>query len=99
MPFASKVRRFFTGQAGGIGEIIELSDNQFEPEDIKFEMFVHGKRRTVGMHDLRDVAAVVDVTNEVVTHKDGYPKFESIGSVAVELLGELETELYGSGGV
>jgi hypothetical protein len=92
------VKRFLAKGGGGIGEIIELGDTQFEPENIKFELSVNGKRRTVSMHDPRDVAAVIDVTDDVQPHKDGYPKFESIAEVALDLLDSLETELYGDGG-
>jgi hypothetical protein len=98
MPFARKVKGFFAKGGSSINEIIELGDAQFIPENIKFELSVKGKRRTVSMHDPRDVAAVYDVTDDVELHKDGYPKFESISGLAVDLLGDLEAELYGSGG-
>jgi hypothetical protein len=98
MPFAKDVKKFFSKNAQRLDEIIELGDAQFEPENIKFELSVRGKRRTVSMHDPRDVAALYDVTDDVELHKDGYPKFESIAGIASDLLGDLENELYGEGG-
>lgn len=98
MPFAKRVKDFFTKKGGRINEIIELGDLQFEPENIKFELSVKEKRRTVSMQDPRDVAAVYDVTDDVELHMDGYPKFDSIAGIALDLLADLEAELYGSGG-
>jgi hypothetical protein len=97
MPFAKKVKDFVAGK-GNINELIELGDAQFVPENIKFELSVRGKRRTVSMHDPRDVEAVYDITDMVELHRDGYPRFESIDAQAADLLGDLERELYGSGG-
>jgi len=97
MPFAKKVKDFLAGK-GNLNELIELGDEQFVPENIKFELSVRGKRRTVSMRDPRDVEAVYDITDMVDSHRDGYPRFESIDAQAVDLLGDLEAELYGPGG-
>jgi hypothetical protein len=97
MPFGRKVKDFLAGK-GSLNELIELGDEQFAPENIKFELSVRGKRRTVSMHDPRDVEAVIDITDMVDSHRDGYPRFESIDAQAVDLLGDLEAELYGPGG-
>jgi hypothetical protein len=97
MPFGGKVKALFAGR-GSLNEIIDLGEDRFDADNIKFEMSVGGKRRTVSMRDPRDMRAEYDVSDQVKSGRDGNPMFESLSEVANGLLADLERELYGEEG-
>jgi hypothetical protein len=97
MPFRDRVGDFFAGSLP-LDEIVELPTLPFEPETIKFELSINGKRRTIGMSDPADMRGEYDVTKDVKMGRDGNPRFESIDAIARELLADMNITMYGSSG-
>lgn len=97
MPYRDQIKEFFKGKRA-LREIVEIKDLSFEPETIKFELSIDGKRRTIGMSNPGDMRGEYDITNDVKIGRDGKPRFESIDAVARDLLNSLEVSMYGPGG-
>ena len=74
------LRDFFNGQAYP-SDYLEIDNIVFD--ELKLEIGLDGKKKTVSLSDLHKISPSLDITNEVDIKSDGHPSFESIrGSVA-----------------
>jgi hypothetical protein len=95
--FTRRIRKYLSGEAN-VKNLIELGEEHFEPNNVKFEMSINGKQRTLSMADPTDIRGEFDVTSQVKLGRDNNPLFASIDNVANDLLSDLENDLYGKGG-
>jgi hypothetical protein len=64
MPFAPKIQKFLNGDAE-LREIVEMADEHFEADAIKFDMDLNGKRRVLNVSKSDDLQLQYDVSKEV----------------------------------
>ncbi|MGU3282251.1 hypothetical protein [Methylobacterium mesophilicum] len=70
-----------------IKDLVQL-DN-FEPENIKLEVEIDGRKKTIDFGNLGHVRASFDVTHEITAGNDGYPTFASMNKSSENLIATL----------
>lgn len=65
----------------------------YDYDNVKVEMDVRGSKKTLDLSDVMKMRAYVDITSALETNDDGHPEFNSIDSIARDLMGSLLAEL------
>jgi hypothetical protein len=78
-------------------KVSELSELQeiYNCDNIKLDVEVGGTRRVVNLDRITKLRHNEDISNRVSITATGHPTFESINSIAAELLESISTSLYG----
>lgn len=79
------------------GKILELAGLDVEASTVKLEVDLNNRRRVFDVSNMGRMRAYHDVSEQVAMDDSGHPRFESLDSVARELLADLKEELYGGG--
>ena len=93
IPLLGRVQDVIGGKRK-VTEMVELPD--FEYENVKVELYVGESRKTLDLSNVMKMSAYVDVTPDIQLGRDGHPTFDSIETVARELMSSLVAKL-GSG--
>jgi hypothetical protein len=72
-------------------DFIEMSGVEYD--NVKVEIDLNGKRKTLNLSDVRKLRMNIDVTDEVSFGNDGHPVFESIRELSNNLLVDLADSL------
>jgi len=83
----------FVASRGNLKGLIEVQD--FDYDNIKLEILINKKRRTINLSNLDTIKAYYDITDRIIIGDDGHPKFSSINAVANEYLNDLAAVMYG----
>lgn len=75
----------------GIQELIEMEN--FEPDNIKVEIDIEGKRRIIDFGNLGRLKAAFDITDDVAFGDDGFPTFISMSDASKSLLVDLSDKI------
>ena len=82
---------------GNVGELYELIDPGFVPDNIKIRTKLAGKERMINLADpRRGLRADYDVTDQVKL-RGGHPTFTSINKASTDLLKAMWKQLRGKG--
>jgi hypothetical protein len=73
--------------------LIEVQD--FDYDNIKIEVLINKRRRTINLSNLDSIKAYYDITDKVKIGEDGHPQFDSIDAIAYEYLADLTKAMYG----
>jgi hypothetical protein len=87
---ADRVRAVLEGRRNA-NNLVEIEG--FEPQRTKLNIEINGKRRTIDMGDRNRLSLDFDITDEVRLGADGHPAFDSVDTIAQELLEELQQQL------
>ncbi len=90
IPLLNRLREVMAGRRE-IREMIELRG--YEYDNVKVELNVRGGKKTLDLSDVMKMRAYVDVTSDIRINSDGHPEFDSIDTVAQELMSSLLAEL------
>lgn len=90
LPVLSRVSEWLRGEAG-LWHAIEL--HGFDFDNVKVQLDVNGRQRTVDIGRGQAIRAQYDITNDVVRDESGHPTFESIDGAALALLEELHEQI------
>lgn len=87
------VDRFLSWLRGNqpLGEVIQIQGVEFD--QVKLEVDVAGRTRTVDIGDFGRVRGQVDITDEIELDASGHPTFDSIDSVARGFLDDMHRQL------
>ena len=77
------------GKQRTVDQLVELP--QIDYDNVKVEMELGGRRRTIDLSDVMKLRANFDITDEVETGSNGHPIFSSIDEIARDLNQELTT--------
>ena len=80
----------FSGKAA-TSDIIEI--NGIEYDNIKVEIDLDGKKKTLNVSDIRKMRMNFDITDNITFGADGHPTFDSIREEGEDLLPDLEKAL------
>jgi hypothetical protein len=95
-PFRDEILRIVQG-GGNVGELYELIDPGFVPDNIKIRTKLAGKERMINLADpRRGLRADYDVTDQVKL-RGGHPTFTSINKASTDLLKAMWKQLRGKG--
>lgn len=84
------MKDIFNGRAA-TSELIEI--NGIEYDNIKIEIDIGRKKKTLNLGDIRKLRMNIDITENVKMSKDGHPTFESIREQAEEIMPDLKKAL------
>lgn len=90
LPVLNRVTSWLRGEAE-LGEVIELRGVEYD--QVKVEVDVGGKQRTVDLTDFGRLRAEYDVSDEVEMADNGHPDFDSLHDIAADLLQDLHDQL------
>ncbi len=90
LPLLSRVYDVFAGKRA-VTEMVELPG--YDYENVKVELQVKGRRKTLDLSNVMKMRAYVDVTDEVQLGVDGHPEFDSIDHAARDLMADLLAQL------
>lgn len=95
--FVSKVRKNVSKLMNSSTKVSELTELQeiHNFDNIKLDVEVGGTRRVVNLGRITKLRYNEDISDRVKITATGHPTFESINSVAAELLESISTSLYG----
>ncbi len=92
IPLLNTIRECLKGNKQ-LNKLVEIHD--FDYDNVKVELVVNKKHRTINLGSLQRIRSNYDVTNLVKINQNGHPSFESIDSVGRDLLGDLSETVYG----
>ena len=71
-------------------DLIEIQKIQnFDYDNVKIEVMIGKNRRTIDLSHLDRIRAYYDITNDIILGDNGHPDFDSINSIAEQLLKDL----------
>jgi len=76
---------------GEVRSFYEIRD--FEYDNVKVEIYINGRRRTIDLSHLERLKTYYDITEDIEIGTTGHPVFESIHEVASGLLNDLSTSI------
>ena len=88
---ASGVRAVYSGDQR-VNEMMELKDFEYDNVKVRFEL--NKKYRTFDLSDFMKLRVSYEITDRVNLGQDGHPEFNSIDSLAVEYLEDLQSTLF-----
>lgn len=86
LPLIDKLLRFLDGNYE-MTKLVEVSS--FEYENVKVEIDLYGSKKTLDLSDTNKMNTNIDITQEVQMNDDGFPEFQSIDKIALDLLDDL----------
>ena len=92
LPLKGRVNEFLSGKRE-LKRLIELQEYNFEYDNIKLELEVNKKSRTIDLSDLYKIRAYYDITDRVRMSENGHPLFDSIDQNAHNLLDDLSVAI------
>ena len=87
LPLKGRLKEYLKGDRE-LQRLIELKEYNFEYDNIKLELEVNKRTRTIDLSDLYKIRAYYDITDGV-RMENGHPVFESIDKNARDLLKDL----------
>ena len=90
IPLVNKIRDVLAGRIK-IKEMVELPNHEFD--NVKVEIDVMGSKKTLDLSDVMKMRTNVDITSDVRIKDDGHPEFDSIDSIAQNLLNSLLAQM------
>ncbi len=88
LPVGNRVRNFFDSKSKDISTFYELTETNFEYDDVKLEVKVGSEKRTLRLNDLK-TSASYDVTSQLKWENSGHPKYVSMQEAAKKLAADL----------
>lgn len=76
-----------SNEGDSLSKLIEFTD--FEYDNVKIEIKINGKNRTIDLSNLDKLRPIIDITDEVLREKSEHPKFNSINQIAIDLFRDL----------
>jgi len=93
-PVLERVQEVLRGRRR-VQDFVELRD--FEYDDVKLEVDVGGRRRTIALSQPDHLGGYLDITDDVEIGQDGHPTFESFCAQATTYASELMKCMYRDG--
>lgn len=85
LPFKKNINKFLNNSLG-LHHIVEIAGIDYD--DIKVELDIGGKKRTISLNNIAKLTGDIDISNEVEFEINGHPKYSSIMNISREILGE-----------
>ena len=76
-----------SNEGDSLSKLIEFTD--FEYDNVKIEIKINGKNRTIDLSNLDKLRPTIDITDEVLRENSEHPKFNSINQIAIDLFRDL----------
>lgn len=76
-----------SNEGDSLSKLIEFTD--FEYDNVKIEIKINGKNRTIDLSNLEKLRPIMDITDEVLRENSEHPKFDSINQIAIDLFRDL----------
>jgi len=76
-----------SNEGDSLSKLIEFTD--FEYDNVKIEIKINGKNRTIDLSNLDKLRPIIDITDEVLRENSEHPKFNSINQIAIDLFRDL----------
>ena len=90
IPLVNKIRDVLAGKIK-IKEMVELTNHEYD--NVKVEIDVMGSKKTLDLSDVMKMRTNVDITSDVRIKDDGHPEFDSIDTVAQNLMNSLLAQI------
>jgi hypothetical protein len=70
-----------------VKDLVQIQN--FDPDNVKLEIEIDGRKKTIDFGNLGHVRASFDVTHEIAAGQDGYPTFASMNKASKSLIATL----------
>lgn len=95
LPFEDRIKRFFENPNAALFDIPALNALGFDGNHTSSVRIKSGSNtRTIDLSDTGQIRPYYDISKEVLLMENNHPEFESIDSVARQLINELMEEFY-----
>ncbi|MCB2362257.1 hypothetical protein [Clostridium estertheticum] len=85
LPFKKDISKFLNNSIG-LKNIIEIHGMEYD--NIKVELLIGRKKRTISLNNLNNLTGDIDISDDVEFEIDGHPKYESILKIAQDIVEE-----------
>ncbi|MBN1042775.1 hypothetical protein DVW07_11975 [Clostridium botulinum] len=85
LPFKSDINKFLNNSIG-LKNIIEVQGIDYD--NIKVEVEIGNKKRTISLNNISKLTGDIDVSNDIEFEIDGHPKYSSILDISKDIIKE-----------
>ena len=93
LPINNRLRQFFAGKKE-LGQLIALKETNFQYDNIKVKTKVGSGSRTIDLASPKHLRSYYDISADVGLDKNGHPQFDSIHTLALDLLNRIKKKIY-----
>lgn len=94
LPVNNRLKQFFEGRRE-IKDLIALDETKFKYDNIKVRSRVGASSRTINLASPKRLRSYYDISETVrLDAKTGHPKFDSIHTLAEEIVGRIKSTIY-----